>query len=99
MENKNSILDFFRANKELLSKRFRVIKIGIFGSYARGEATEQSDIDIIVEFDEDIDSIFDRKYELKEYLMAHFRKKVDLCREGAIKPIFKQLILKDAIYA
>ena len=99
MENKISILNYLKSNKDLFRTQYSVVKIGIFGSYARGEATDKSDIDVIVEFDDNTDNLFDKKYELRAYLMSYFHKNVDLCREGAIKPIFRPLILKDAIYA
>ena len=86
-------------NKELFRIKYNIVKIGIFGSYARGEATEMSDIDVIVEFDENTDDLFDKKYELRESLTTYFHKNIDLCRESAIKPVFKSLILKEAIYA
>jgi predicted nucleotidyltransferase len=99
MRNKNNILDYLSSNKDLFRTQFGVVKIGLFGSYARGEETTKSDIDIIVEFDENTDDLFDKKYELREYLKLNFHKNIDLCREGAIKPVFRPLILKDVIYA
>ena len=99
MLNKISILDYLKSNKDLFKSQYNVTKIGIFGSYARGEANDNSDIDVIVEFDDSTDDLFDRKYELREYLKSYFHKNIDLCREGSIKPVFRSLILKDAVYA
>jgi uncharacterized protein len=98
MFSRSDILIFLRDNKSYFKTKFDVIKIGIFGSYAREEQTEKSDIDIIVEFEEDAQNLYDKKFELREYLISQLKIKIDLCREGAIKPIFKQIILKDAIY-
>ena len=98
MFSKIEILNYLKANKGFFRLKYNVIKIGIFGSYAREEQTEKSDIDIIVEFEENTEDLFDKKFELREYLMLKFNKNIDLCREGAIKPVFKPLILKDAIY-
>ncbi|MFH2143738.1 MAG: nucleotidyltransferase family protein [Bacteroidota bacterium] len=98
MISKPDILNFLKANKTFFQTKYNVIKIGIFGSYAREEQTEKSDIDIIVEFEENTADLYDKKFELREYLILHFNKKIDLCREGAIKPIFKSIILKEAIY-
>ncbi|MCK4661520.1 MAG: nucleotidyltransferase domain-containing protein [Bacteroidales bacterium] len=98
MLDKTDILNFLRANKEYFKTKFNVIKIGIFGSYARGEQTDNSDIDIIIEFEDNTDNLFDKKFELREFLVLKFNKKIDICREKAIKPIFKPLILKDTIY-
>jgi predicted nucleotidyltransferase len=98
MFSRTQILENLRDNKDYLKVKFDVIKIGVFGSYAREEQNDKSDIDIIVEFEEDTENLYDKKFELREYLISLFKIKVDLCREGAIKPIFKSMILKDAIY-
>ena len=99
MLTSKTILSYLAANKDFLKQQFNVIKIGIFGSYARNEADEDSDIDILVEFDENTEDLFDKRFELKEYLKSVFKKDVDVCRESAIKPVFRVIILKDAIYA
>lgn len=98
MASKTDILKFLKDNKTFFKSKYDVTKIGIFGSYAREEQTEKSDIDIIVEFEENTENLYDKKFELREYLISQLKTKIDLCREGAIKPIFKSMILKDAIY-
>lgn len=98
MINRADILQFLRLNKDLFKEKYNVVKIGIFGSYSREEQTDNSDIDIIVEFDENTQDLFDKKYDLQEFLKVQLKKNIDLCREGAIKPLFKPIILKDAIY-
>jgi len=98
MINKSDILQFLQLNKSLFKEKYNVVKIGIFGSYSREEQTDNSDIDIIVEFEENTQDLFDKKYDLREYLKMKLNKNIDLCREGAIKPLFKPIILKDAIY-
>ena len=47
----------------------------------------------------DTENIFDKRIQLREFLMNRFAKNVDICHEKAIKPIFKDLVFKDAIYA
>ena len=49
MIQKQDILLYLSNNKELFYNRFSIIKLGIFGSFARNEQTENSDIDIIIE--------------------------------------------------
>jgi predicted nucleotidyltransferase len=49
MIQRQEILNYLSSNKELFYNQFSVIKIGIFGSYARNEQSEDSDIDIIIE--------------------------------------------------
>ncbi|MCD4705769.1 nucleotidyltransferase family protein [bacterium] len=98
MISRTDIVNYLRTNKTFFQAKYNVTKIGIFGSYARDDQTELSDIDIIVEFEEDTKDLYDKKFELREYLISHFKTKIDLCREEAIKPIFRSMILKDAIY-
>ena len=99
MPTSNEILVFLQKNKTFFCSQFDITKIGFFGSYARGDQKESSDIDIIVEFKENTPGLFDKKLKLKEIIQASFNTKVDICREKSIMPIFKELILHDVIYA
>ena len=84
------------ALKPIISERFKVETIGIFGSYVRGEQKKKSDLDILVEFSEPI-SLF--KYvELENFLSDELGVKVDLVMRSALKPRIKDGILKEAIY-
>ena len=80
-------------------KKYKIVRAGIFGSYARNEQTENSDIDIIIEMLPDTENIFDKRIELKELIQKRFSKQVDICHAKAIKPIFKDLIFSETIYA
>lgn len=83
-------------HKPLLRKRFKVRKIGIFGSYVRGEESKRSDVDILVDFSEPIGwEIVD----LRELLEAALGLKVDLVVEKALKPRLAAGILKEVVYA
>ncbi len=59
----------------MLSEKFHVQKIGYFGSYATGEQTEQSDIDLLVEFRKPLGWAF---FDLKDLLEDELQIKVDL---------------------
>ncbi len=61
--------------------QFGISKIGLFGSYSKGEQTEQSDIDIFVELI-DNDEILTNFYNLKSHLESTFSKKIDLITSG-----------------
>jgi uncharacterized protein len=98
MLQQRDILNYLKSNKELFNKQFKVVKIGIFGSYARNEQTDNSDIDIIIEMHPDTTEIFEKRLSLKETISNHFSKSVDVCHEKAIKPVFKEMIQKEAIY-
>jgi predicted nucleotidyltransferase len=84
-------------HKNYLVEKFGVIEIAIFGSYARGEQREDSDIDIIVDFKEGYKT-FDNYMNLKFYLEELFGKKVDLVIKSAINPRIKPFIIEEAIY-
>jgi predicted nucleotidyltransferase len=98
MIQQQEVLNYLLNNKEMFYKQFNIIKIGIFGSYARNEQTENSDIDIIIEMPRGTEDIFEKKLLLKEMLKSQFHRDVDICRERAIKPLFREMILKDTIY-
>jgi predicted nucleotidyltransferase len=94
----------FEEIKEILSShldeirnRFGVKEIGIFGSYVRGEEGKESDLDVLVEFEEG-KKTFDNYMGLKFYLEDLFGIKVDLVIKSAIKPRFKSYILSEVVY-
>lgn len=93
---KNEIIDFLRSHKEEMRRRFGVKKIGLFGSYVRGNANEDSDIDIAVEMENR--RIFRNFFALEQYLQDHLRKNVDIGIESAIKPAVKKQIMSEIEY-
>lgn len=92
------ILTYLKEKKEIFFSEFRLTKIGLFGSYARNQGSEDSDIDIIVEFEDNTEDLYNLKHKLREDLSQKFNRKVDICREKFIKPYYKSNILKSAIY-
>jgi predicted nucleotidyltransferase len=84
-------------NKDILKDKFKVIEIGIFGSYVRGEETLTSDIDILVEFEKE-GKTFDNYIELKYFLEELLGIKVDLVMKGALKQELRDIILKETVY-
>ena len=82
--------------KAVFGKQYGITKLGIFGSVARKENTETSDIDIVVEVQKPSLSLM---YELKEALKQLFGCEVDLVRfRDSLRPLFKSNIEKDVIY-
>ena len=98
MVNQTQILDYLLANKQNISQKYCLKKLGIFGSYARNEQTPESDLDLLVEFEENTPDLTDKKEFLRNEIQSAFHIQVDICREKYIKPIFRQQILMDAIY-
>lgn len=93
------ILFALKANRELLKSEFYVERIGVFGSYSRGDFSLSSDIDLGVLFSPDCDDLFDVKYKLRVYLESLFSKPVDLANLEALKPYIAKDIHKEIQYA
>ncbi len=77
-------------------RELSVRRIGIFGSYGRGEASRESDLDFVVVFEH---PTFDNYANLNNLLEDLFGCKVDLVPEGSIKPALLPHILSDVTYA
>ncbi|MBX3044244.1 MAG: nucleotidyltransferase family protein [Candidatus Kapabacteria bacterium] len=80
------------SQKADILKKYCVKSLALFGSVARGDDDENSDIDILVNFEK---STYRNFIGLKDYLEELFRTKVDLVCENSIKPMMKPYILKD----
>lgn len=92
--NKTNILDYLKEHFREFHEKYNVEQIGLFGSYARDEAKENSDIDIFVKMKP---SLFDL-ISIKEQIEKDLNKKVDIIREHKnIKPLFLQEIKRDLI--
>ena len=96
-------IDKLTGFKKTFAQKFGITKLGIFGSVARKENTENSDIDtensdidIVVEVEKPSLQLM---YELKEALKQLFNCEVDLVRfRDSLRPLFKSNIQRDAIY-
>jgi len=99
MISKENILHYLTDIKPMLEKQFHVSKIGLFGSFARNEQTDASDIDLIIEFAPQTENLSEKKEAIQQMVSAHFQRKVDLAREKYLKPYLKHQILQSAIYA
>ncbi|QOY38719.2 nucleotidyltransferase family protein [Anaerobacillus isosaccharinicus] len=93
--NRRYIEEQLKASKKDLQALFGVIKIGIFGSYARGEQQETSDIDILIELGKPIGLEF---LDIKYYLEEKLGIPVDLVTKNSLKPQLREMILEEVIY-
>ena len=91
--NKGKIFEILRLNKPQLQK-YGVKRIGLFGSYLRGENKKESDIDFLVEFEEGKKN-YDNFIELAFLLEDLFNKNVDLLTPESMSPYLKPYILKE----
>lgn len=89
------ILNVIHAQRPAL-RRLGVRRLGLFGSAARGEATDASDLDFLVEFDH---KTFDAYMGVKELLEGLFQRRIDLVIAEAVKPQLRDHILRETVYA
>ena len=93
---KNEILNELSKNKSYIEQKFEVDKIGLFGSYAKGTETKESDIDIYVEFKH---KTFDNLAGLWNFLEELYHKKIDLFHKHKNNnQVIISNIQKDVIY-
>ena len=95
MPTRHEIAASLQEHRAVLSERFKVDRIGLFGSHARGEERAESDIDLLVRFSVPIGWEF---VDLKEYLEKVLGRRVDLVTEAALKPRLKEAVLREVIY-
>ena len=92
----NEIKNKIKSAEPFLKEKFRVKKIGIFGSYSRGEQRKSSDVDILVEFYEE-PSLFEF-IRMERYLKNILKIKVDLVMKDSLRPYIGKHILDEVIY-
>ena len=96
MRTKEEILKILKDELPYLREKFNVKSIGLFGSYARDEQKDKSDVDILVEFSKPIG--FFKFMELEEYLSKKLGVKVDLVTPDALKPMIKPQVMREIVY-
>jgi len=97
MRTRQEVLDRIASHRDEL-RAMGVSSLSLFGSVARGEATEGSDVDLLVEFDRPVGlfHLFDVQYRLEEILGV---AKVDLIMPDALRKEFRDEVLREAIRA
>jgi len=78
------------------AQEYHLKRVGLFGSYARSEQNEVSDVDVLVEFSESPDLFDFLKFE--EFLEKTLGVKVEAVRKEALRPELKDRILSETIY-
>ena len=89
------IIKAIKKRKKVLQEKYKVKEIGIFGSYVRGEQTEKSDVDILVDFYE-LPDVFNL-LKLERSLRGTLKCRVDVVRKQAIRKELRDKILSEAI--
>ena len=89
--------NILRDNKSHIESHFHVKNIGIFGSFARKEETDESDVDLIVEFEKGYKDLFNY-IDLKFYLEEILNRRVDLVMKEAVRPRLRKKIFDEVQY-
>ena len=87
-------MDLLRTHKPLLAERFGVVNLALFGSFAQEQATEKSDVDILVEFQGPTTS--KAYFGLQFYLEDLLCRPVDLVTSKALRQEFRHYVQRDA---
>jgi len=96
MKKLSAIKKIIKDNKAILERRYKVRKIGIFGSYVRGDIHPGSDVDVLVEFAEPISLL--QLVSLENYLSDLIGEKVDIVPKDDIRKEIRDTILREAVY-
>lgn len=95
MVDKRNIANILIANKSRLVSKYHLKSIGIFGSLTREDFTEDSDIDILIDYEQPLGIEF---IDLANELERILNHKVDLVSKNGVKPKYFKEIQKDLIY-
>lgn len=98
MVTQEDVVRFLRSNMSIFRTKFHLQKIGIFGSFARNQQTDDSDIDIIIELESDVEDIRKLKSDLRGFIQQSFDKPIDIAREKYLHPYARNAILQEVIY-
>ena len=98
MKEINEIKNKIASVQDKLNSEFEVSEIGLFGSYVRGEARDDSDLDILISLKPEHHVGLIKFNSLKDFLTDLLNIKVDLVLKDGIKPALKKYILNEVIY-
>ena len=96
MLSKEEILKILEQLKEEIVDKYKIERIGLFGSFIKGEQKENSDIDILAEFGEEAD-LFDF-LGLSLFLEERLKQKVDVVSKASLREELREMVLKEVAY-
>ncbi len=94
--NRDEVLSTLRVHKSALAERFGVTGLALFGSFARDQATEGSDVDILVRFDGPATS--KTYFGVQFYIEDLLGRRVDLVTDKALRPEFRPFVERESLY-
>ena len=93
--NRDEALDLLRAHKPALAKRFGVTSLALFGSFARDQAADASDVDILVSFSGPATS--KAYFGVQFYIEDLLGRRVDLVTDKALRPEIRPFVEREAV--
>lgn len=96
VKTREEVISVLRALRRQVHENFKADLVGVFGSYARGEAHSESDVDVLTRFHEGA-SMFDL-VGLADFLEEKLGLKVDIVSERAVGPELRERILREIIW-
>jgi predicted nucleotidyltransferase len=93
----SEIKTILAGQKQMLNEKYGVVEIGVFGSYARGGQKSQSDVDILVTFEENANITLLDFIRLENYLTDILGVKVNLVEKSALKPQISAHVLQEVV--
>jgi len=98
MRNLEKIKELLKLNNTRLKKKYNLNEIGIFGSVVRGEDTDLSDVDILIDYDKNKGMTLFDLIRLEDELSVLIGSKVEIALKNKLKPVIGKYILKEVIY-
>lgn len=93
---KDGVLQLLRQHSPVLAERFGVTRLALYGSFARNQAIESSDIDILASFDPRPD--WKRYFGTQFYLEDLLGRRIDLAMDGELRPEIRSYVERDLTY-
>ena len=93
--NRDTVIETLRAHRETLAERYGVTSLALFGSFARDQATDASDIDLLVRFDAPL--TWRSYFGAQAYLEDVLGRPVDLATAGEVREEIRGYVERDAI--
>jgi len=95
---RENILEYLSSKKEIFRQKYHLKTIGLFGSYARNEARENSDIDLLYKLEKGYKMSFDNYLQFEKDIKNMFNKNIDIVNAEKINPLVLMQAEKEVIY-
>jgi predicted nucleotidyltransferase len=96
--DRQTILEYLKLQKPALERKYKMTGIGLFGSFARNEQDEESDIDIVYSMAEGERLSYFQVIELENQLKSYLKREVELVNFKYLNPIIKYKAEKEIVY-